>query len=165
MCSASKRSQSPGLFFNHLPEPHPNSALRSPKPSKKTKKPLKNKHCKCLANQLHERNVNDTAQVAVAELFSPPRLTEQARCHGASGLAFDIKQGCDLGDRGTQEEVDHLLQEARPYLLTASPPVHSFWWLGPPKRVLQESFGKSPTAEREPLSNPLLCTADPAPAS
>ncbi|CAE7233864.1 GIP [Symbiodinium natans] len=67
--------------------------------------------------------------VAVAELFSPPRLTEQARQHGATGLAFDIKQGCDLGCRSTQKEVDQLLEEARPALLTASPPcIHCGDW-------------------------------------
>ena len=109
------------------PSPEPLGPL-SPK-TNKNKKPMKNKHCKCLLAQVKTLDAKQSAQVAVAELFSPPRLTEQARQHGATGLAFDIKQGCDLGCRSTQKEVDQLLEEARPALLTASPPcIHCGDW-------------------------------------
>ena len=103
------------------PEPHPNSVSRVPR-HPKSKKALKNKHAKCLLAQLKHLDASRSAQVSVAELFSPPRLTREAQAHGATGLAFDNKQGYDLGDAETQHEVEQLLEEARPELLTASPP-------------------------------------------
>ena len=61
-------------------------------------------------------------RIAVAELFSPPRFTTQARACGLTGIAFDKELGCDLLDPKTQMEVEELLEHARPDLLTASPP-------------------------------------------
>ena len=93
------------------------------------RKQVKKKHCRVLLSQVKGLQASRSAQIAVAELFSPPRLTEQARQSGATGLAFDIKQGCDLNDKDTQAQVDTLLDEACPQLLTASPPcTHCGGW-------------------------------------
>ena len=98
-------------------------------PTSRKPKRLKNKHCRCLLSQVKHLESHNSAQVAVAELFSPPRLTLQARQQGATGLAFDLKQGCNLLSPNTQKEVDVLLEEARPALLTASPPcTHCGGW-------------------------------------
>ena len=110
------------------------SAEAPPTPDPKWTRPnksshLKNKHKKHLLTQVKQMEAPRKAQVAVAELFSPPRLTLQARSEGATGLAFDIKQGCDLNDKSTQAEVSQLLDEACPSLLTASPPcTHCGGW-------------------------------------
>lgn len=50
----------------------------------------------------------------VAELFSPTRFTIQAQERGYSGLAFGIKQGWDLSNPRVQQQVDSMLDEARP---------------------------------------------------
>ena len=113
-----------------LPEPEP----PIPKPeyplssrnSTRRKVTLKKRECRCLLSQWNNSKHQQDCQIAVAELFSPPRLSEEARKHGASGVAFDIKQGCDLVDPQVQKEVDQLLDEARPKALTASPPC-TYW--------------------------------------
>ena len=91
------------------------------KPQKK-KRTLKPKECRSLMSQLHKQDVRQASQIAVAELFSEPCLSKIAQDQGAKGIAFDMKQGCDLTDPVVQKEVEHLLDQACPYLLTASPP-------------------------------------------
>ena len=84
---------------------------------------FKRKQRRKLLSQVKQlAHAQEQPRTAVAELFSPPRFTVEARRAGATGLAFDKVGGCDLLDRDTQQEVDQLLDSARPELLTASPP-------------------------------------------
>ena len=93
-----------------------------PEPVKpKRKLTLRPKECRCLLSQVNHMQRSQESQIAVAELFSEPRVTLEAQRH-ATGLAFDIKQGCDLVDPATLKEVSDLLESANPRLLTASPP-------------------------------------------
>ena len=96
---------------------HPDTINRRTKKLK-----LKPKECRCLLSQIKHLQCVQESQIAVAELFSEPRVTLKAQQCGATGIAFDIEQGCDLLEPQTQKEVSELLQEARPGLLTASPP-------------------------------------------
>ena len=113
----------PKIRPDDVPTPVPGISRTKPPKSKIT---LKKKECRCLLSQWTRHANDQDAQIAVAELFSEPRLSEEARRHGASGVAFDIKQGCDLTDPQTQKEVDELLDQARPKSLTASPPC-TYW--------------------------------------
>ena len=111
----------PKIRPDDVPTPVP--GITKPPKSKIT---LKKKECRCLLSQWTRHANDQDAQIAVAELFSEPRLSKEARRHGASGVAFDIKQDCDLTDPQTQKEVDELLDQARPKSLTASPPC-TYW--------------------------------------
>ena len=106
------------------PDEHPATVCR-----RRRKLTLKPKECRCLLSQIKHLQCAQESQIAVAELFSEPRVTLKAQQCGATGIAFDVKQGCDLLDPQTQQEVSGLLQEAKPSLLTASPPcTHGGGW-------------------------------------
>ena len=49
-------------------------------------------------------------------------MSEEAKKHGSTGIAFSVNRGCDLAESQTQREVAELLHEACPQLLVASPP-------------------------------------------
>ena len=106
------------------PAPHSLADVVSRKPKRKVT--LKPKECRCLLAQVRKTSAVQESQVAVAELFSPPRVSEEARAHGATGIAFGILQGCDLEDPQTQQEVSHVLDTAQPALLVCSPPC-KYW--------------------------------------
>ena len=109
------------------PPPTPSSSSRPPRSRKKIT--LKQKECRRLLAQVKHHNCQRQSQTAVAELFCPPRFAEQARSQGATGLSFDIKQGCNLLDPNTQHEVSDILDKACPDLLVACPPcVHWGGW-------------------------------------
>ena len=108
--------QSHNLLIPPPPEPS-----EQPRPLK-LKKTLKAKECRCLLSQVTQEEQRQSSQIAVAELFCPPRLTLEAQRHHATGLSFDIKQGCDLLDKDTQMEVSELLDQSCPALLLACPP-------------------------------------------
>ena len=57
----------------------------------------------------------------VAELFSPPRFSTEAERQGLAGLSFDLKNGYNLLDRKTQQQVEAQLDEVRPELLVLCP--------------------------------------------
>ena len=72
---------------------------------------------------------HQTVPVPSCRLFSPPRFSLEVEKHGGKGLAFDIKQGWDLLNPKTQEQVDRLLDKARPELLVVCPTcTHSEGW-------------------------------------
>ena len=122
-CTEPKNPESPCL---DMPETITRS---STKRKAKVKQTLKPKECRCLLAQVNQLECRSCSHTAVAELFCPPRLSEKARTCGATGLSFDIKQGCDLLDKGTQKEVSELLHTACPDLLLACPPcVHWGGW-------------------------------------
>ena len=65
---------------------------------------------------------HEKSQIAVAELFSPPRFSLEAQKRGQQGIAFDLKQGWNLLNPLTQRKVDALLDELCPELLIVCPP-------------------------------------------
>ena len=87
----------------------------------KKKVTLKKKECRCLVAQLENADYRKDSKFQVAELFSPPRFTLEVEKHGGKGLAFDIKQGWDLLNPKTQDQVEKLLDRAKPKLLIACP--------------------------------------------
>jgi len=95
----------------------------------KKKVALKKKECRCLAAQLDNADYRKNSEFQVAELFSPPRFTLEVEKHGGKGLAFDIKQGWDLLNPKTPDQVERLLDRARPELLVVCPTcTHSGGW-------------------------------------
>ena len=95
----------------------------------KKKVALKKKECRCLAAQLDNADYRKNSELQVAELFSPPRFTLEIEKHGGKGLAFDIKQGWDLLNPKTQDQVERLLDRAKPELLVVCPTcTHSGGW-------------------------------------
>ena len=99
-----------------------------PEPTQ-AKPKISKKQIRCLLAQVKSLEHQRDSRTAVAELFSPPRLAAEARKQGATGLSFDVAQGVDLLNKQTQIQVDALLDEAKPYLLTACPPCtyHGGW--------------------------------------
>ena len=92
-------------------------------------KHVKKKRKRQLLAQIRQASARQESDVAVAELFSPPRFAVEARRHGLSGLSFDKLQGCDLLDPNTQLEVDALLTTAKPAVLICCPPcTHMGGW-------------------------------------
>ena len=92
-------------------------------------RPLKAKQQRRISKQAKHAACSQESHIAVAELFSPPRFAAQARTQGATGIAFDISQGCDLLDPSTSQEVSDLLDNACPHLLVACPPcIHWGGW-------------------------------------
>ena len=64
---------------------------------------------------------------AIAELFSPPRLTQLACNHGLQpGLSFDLEQGVDLSDVNGRATVWAYLHAERPLCTVVSPPCTYF---------------------------------------
>eukprot|EP00435_Cladocopium_sp_Y103_P056355 s943_g19.t1 len=61
------------------------------------------------------------SKCVVAELFSPPRFTLEAERQGLTGLSFDLKNGYNLLDRKTQQEVAAQLDDVQPELLVLCP--------------------------------------------
>ena len=97
--------------------------------NKRKKITLKQKECRCLLAQMKSAEDTKQSQFQVAELFSPPRFSLEVEKHGGKGLAFDIKQGWDLLNPKTHEQVDRLLDKARPELLVVCPTcTHSGGW-------------------------------------
>eukprot|EP00435_Cladocopium_sp_Y103_P016862 s1030_g4.t1 len=94
----------------------------SPRNPNRKKITLKNKECRCLLAQIKHATRHEKSQIAVAELFSPPRFSLEAQKRGEQGIAFDKKQGWDLLNPKTQQRVDILLDELRPELLVVCPP-------------------------------------------
>ena len=99
-----------------VPPPEPHKNLKTCQ--RRHKRTLKAKECRCLLAQLDRQE----SAIAVAELFCPPRLAAKARQMGGTGLSFDIRQGCDLLNPVTQQEVDATLDEFPPELLLCCPP-------------------------------------------
>ena len=105
------------------------NGLMKPKDGGKRKVTLKQKECRCLLAQMHKHDNSKQSKVLVAEVFSPPRFSKIAESMGKKGLAYDIKQGCDLLDRQTQQRVSQELEDARPELLVVCPPcAHEGGW-------------------------------------
>ena len=94
-----------------------------------TRKKIALQECRCLLAQLKSIDNAKKSKYQVAELFSPPRFTQEVEQHGGNGLAFDIKQGWDLLNPKLQDTVDRLLDKACPELLIACPTcTHSGGW-------------------------------------
>ena len=102
--------------------PKINNSARSPKNPNRRKVTLKNKECRCLLAQMKSTAQHEKSQIAVAELFSPPRFSLEAQKRGQQGIAFDLKQGWNLLNPLTQRKVDALLDELCPELLIVCPP-------------------------------------------
>ena len=69
----------------------------------------------------------DSSITIIAEVFSPPRITAQARKHGLQpGLAFDLTSGTDLGTVEGRAQVWTYLKQSRPGLVVLSPPCTYF---------------------------------------
>ena len=102
--------------------PADNPKSGSPKNPNRRKVTLKNKECRCLLAQLRDNMKHEKSQIAVAELFSPPRFSLEAQKRGQQGIAFDLKQGWNLLNPHTQRKVDALLDELCPELLVVCPP-------------------------------------------
>ena len=98
--------------------------------NKRKKITLKQKECRCLLAQMKSAENTKQSQFQVAELFSPPRFSLEVEKHGGKGLAFDIKQGWDLLNPKTQEQVDRLLDKACPELFSSVSHLHSLWGMG-----------------------------------
>ena len=96
---------------------------------KKTKASLRRAHASLEAS-------NETL-VDVSELYSPPRLTKEAKkMHLESGSAFDLQCGFDLRKKSDEARMKRALQEEKPELLCACPPCTPF-------TLLQElNYGK-----------------------
>ena len=130
-----------------VPETEPSPRIGPKSVRHKRKLTLKPKECRCLLAQVRHMQRSQDSQIAVAELFSEPRVTLEAQRHGATGLAFDIKQGCDLLNPDTQQEVSDLLELANPQLLTASPPCTHWGGVGAFEQVLSHGPGTCPRCE------------------
>ena len=136
---SSPKDSSSGSVTSRSPKPKPVlteqvstkgswEPIPSPK-SRSSKIPLKAKQTRCLLAQVRALEHQRESRTAAAELFSPPRFASEARKQGFTGLSFDMLQGVNLLNLETQKEVDALLDEAKPHLLTASPPCtyHGGW--------------------------------------
>ena len=131
----------------------------------KKKVALKKKECRCLAAQLDNADYRKNSEFQVAELFSPPRFTLEVEKHGGKGLAFDIKQGWDLLNPKTPDQVERLLDRARPELFSCMSNLHAFRWLGESQPILQDTPGTCSTDPQEPCQIALLCPSDPPTAA
>ena len=110
-------------------EERPEESPRQGKVETKTKVTLKDKECRCLLTQAKKHAVWDKSGTLVAELFSPPRFSAEARRRGCQGVSYDIKDGCDLLDPQTQTHVDKELDRLKPRLLVCCPPcTHRGGW-------------------------------------
>ena len=89
-------------------------------PSKKVS--MKENRCLMAQSEAWGKNLKGDSNCVVAELFSPPRFSEQAKQKGKTGLSFDILQGWDLTKTRVQKRVDETLELARPDLLVVCPP-------------------------------------------
>ena len=99
-----------------------NNLMGNPRNPNRRKITLKNKECRCLLAQMKSTTKAEKSQIAVAELFSPPRFSLEAQKRGQQGIAFDLKQGWNLLNPQTQRKVDALLDELCPELLIVCPP-------------------------------------------
>ena len=126
---------------------------------------LKKKECRCLVAQLDNADYRKGSKFQVAELFSPPRFTLEVEKHGSKGLAFDIKQGWDLLNTKTQDQVEKLLDRAKPELLSSMSNLHAFRWLGESQPILQDTIGTCPTDPQEPCQIAFLCPSDSSTAA
>ena len=128
--------------------------------NKRKKITLKQKECRCLLAQMKSAENAKQSQFQVAELFSPPSFSLEVEKHGGKGLAFDIKQGWDLLNPKTQEQVDRLLDKACPELLVVCPTcTHSGGW-EKPESVLPYATGESPADQEKSGAPPILCEAN-----
>ena len=80
----------------------------------------KENRCLMANSEAWGENLKGDTKCIVAELFSPPRFSEQAEKVGKTGLAFDLLQGWDLTIPKVQSKVDAMLAHARPDLLKAT---------------------------------------------
>ena len=64
----------------------------------------------------------EECRVDVAEIYSPPRVTSEAKNYGLrTGEAMDITTGWDFRDAGQRNRAWKYLEEMRPALLIGSP--------------------------------------------
>ena len=74
-----------------------------------------------------EAERSEAFQVDVSEVYSPPRMVEEAqRQHLRGGTSFDILTGWDLTDEKARARMWKKLVEEEPWLIVLSPPCTAF---------------------------------------
>ncbi len=76
---------------------------------------------------IKKQNQEDNYQVDVSEVYSPPRMVEEARRQKMTGgSSFDLTNGWDLTDKESKEKMWKALMEEDPWLIVLSPPCTAF---------------------------------------